>query len=517
MTVLAETPPPLKRLFERLDFAVQPKHQALVHLLSHWTDKRGGAIAPRSEDIDLSRIEEDEGPVAFTVRVADRTRDFVLVSGTRALAPLLGPCEPGCGLRKSARPRIAVRLRRLFETVCRTGEPVLAEFTLAGPGGNLAVVEILAAPLSETGSATDGILGGISVRPATGPGYRATVRSAPRPAVRQVVFALGGTRDLGQRIAQTLGIPLAESEERSFEDGEHKTRPLVSVRDRDVYVVHSLHGESGASPNDKLCRLLFFIGALKDAAAARVTAVVPYLCYGRKDRQTKIRDPITTRYVAQLFESVGTGRVITMEAHNVAAYQNAFRCDTDHLDAYDLFASHILPEIGDRPVAVVSPDLGGAKRAELFREVLESRLGRSVSKGFMDKRRSMGQVTGEIFAGDVSGCSVIIIDDLISTGTTMTRVAAACRIRGAQRIYVAATHGLFTDGADALWREPAIDRVIVTNTTGPVPLDSAKVGGRLVVLDVAKVFAGAIGRNPDHDPVGDLPDVRVSRAVRGLH
>ena len=107
----------------------------------------------------------------------------------------------------------------------------------------------------------------------------------------------------------------------------------------------------------------------------------------------------------------------------------------------------------------------------------------------MDKRRSMGQVTGEIFAGDVAGCSVIIIDDLISTGTTMARVAAACRIHGAERIYVAATHGLFTGGADALWREPAIDRVIVTNTTGLVPLDAANVRGRLVVLDAAKVFA----------------------------
>ena len=100
--------------------------------------------------------------------------------------------------------------------------------------------------------------------------------------------------------------------------------------------------------------------------------MVPYLCYGRKDRQTKTRDPITTRYVAQLFEAVGTDRVITMEAHNVAAYQNAFRCDSDHLDAYALFASYLLPEIGDRPVAVVSPDLGGAKRAELFREMMEA-------------------------------------------------------------------------------------------------------------------------------------------------
>ncbi|HEX2509669.1 MAG TPA: ribose-phosphate diphosphokinase [Microvirga sp.] len=517
MTVLAETPPPLKRLFERLDFAVQPKHEALVHLLSHWADKRSDAIAPRPEDIALSRIEEDEGPVAFAYRVADRTRDFTLMTGPRAIGALLGPCEPGSGLRRSAHPRVAVRLRRLFETVCRTGEPVLAEFILAEAGRDAALVEILAAPLSDDGLTVDAILGGVSVRPIAEPGYRQFVRQARRAGPRQVVFALGATRDLGLQIAQALGVSLAELEERSFEDGEHKTRPLVSVRGREVSVIQSLYGEAGDSPNDKLCRLLFFIGALKDSAAARVTAVVPYLCYGRKDRQTKTRDPITTRYVAQLFEAVGTDRVITMEAHNVAAYQNAFRCGSDHLDANALFASYLLPEIGDRPVAVVSPDLGGAKRAERFREMMEAMIGRSVSKGFMDKRRSMGQVTGEIFAGDVAGCSVIIIDDLISTGTTMARVAAACGNHGAERIYVAATHGLFTGGADALWREPAIDRVIVTNTTRLVPLDAANVRGRLVVLDAAKVFAGALERDPDDDPVGDQPDLRAPRVVQGLH
>ena len=498
MTVLAETPPPLKRLFERLDFAVQPNHEALVYLLSHWTDQRGGAIAPRPTDIVLSRIEE-EAAAPFIFRAAERTRDFVLVSGTTALGPLIGTCDPGSGLRRSTHPRVAVRLRRLFETVCRTGEPVVAEFTLAEPGHDAAVVEILAAPLSENGLAVDAIFGGVSVRPIAEPKRRQPVRQDRRREAQQVVFALRESRNLGLHIAQALRISLAEVEERNFEDGEHKTRPLVSVRDRDVSVIHSLYGESGISPNDKLCRLLFFIGALKDAGANRVTAVVPYLCYGRKDRQTKSRDPITTRYVAELFEAVGTDRVITMEAHNVAAYQNAFRCDTDHLDPCGLFASYFLPEIGDRPAAVVSPDIGGAKRAELFRETLETMLGRSVAKGFMDKRRSMGQVTGEIFAGDVTGCSVVIIDDLISTGTTMARAAAACKIHGAQRIYVAATHGLFTGGADALWREPAIDRVVVTNTAEPTRLDPAKVRDRLVVLDVAKIFAEAIERRPDDD------------------
>ena len=122
------------------------------------------------------------------------------------------------------------------------------------------------------------------------------------------LFALHGTEVLGEKIARSLGCHLAALEERSFEDGEHKSRPLDTVAGCDVYVVHSLHGGPQESPNDKLCRLLFFIGALKDAGAARVTAVMPYLCYARKDRRTKAQDPVTIRYLATLFEAAGVER-----------------------------------------------------------------------------------------------------------------------------------------------------------------------------------------------------------------
>jgi len=115
-----------------------------------------------------------------------------------------------------------------------------------------------------------------------------------------LVFALNESRLLGEKMATALGAPLAEHEEREFEDGEHKARPLVSVRGRDAYVIHSLHGGPGQSANDKICRLLFFLAAIREGGAARVTAVIPYLAYTRKDRQTKSRDPVTTRYMAQL-------------------------------------------------------------------------------------------------------------------------------------------------------------------------------------------------------------------------
>src|SRR5512144_1369650 len=112
-----------------------------------------------------------------------------------------------------------------------------------------------------------------------------------------MLFALEASRPFGEAVSRVLGIPLSAHEERAFEDGEHKSRPLLNVRGRDVYVVQSLYGDNDQSVNDKLCRLLFFIGALKDASAACVTALVPYLAYARKDQKSKPRDPVTTRYV----------------------------------------------------------------------------------------------------------------------------------------------------------------------------------------------------------------------------
>jgi ribose-phosphate pyrophosphokinase len=319
-----------------------------------------------------------------------------------------------------------------------------------------------------------------------------------------LLFALDDSRAFGEAVGRRLGLALAAHEERDFEDGEHKARPLANVRGRDAYVLANLAGHGRSSANDRLCKLLFFIATLKDAGAARVTAVVPYLCYSRKDRRTKPRDPVTARYVAQLFEAMRTDHLITLEAHNLAAFQNAFRCETDHLDANLLFARHFAALVGNDPVAVASPDVGGVKRAEKLREQLEAMLGRPVGKAFMDKQRSMGKVTGDIFAGDVTGRSVIVLDDLISTGTTMARMAAACRERGAGAIHLAATHGLFSGGAPAILGETSVASIVVTDSVSPVRLDRKRLGDRFVVLSVAPLFAEAIARSHGGGSIVDL-------------
>src|SRR5512138_3524811 len=187
----------------------------------------------------------------------------------------------------------------------------------------------------------------------------------PVVSSRLRLFALKGTDSLGRDVSKLLAHPLSAHEERDFEDGEHKARPLDPVGGADVYVIHSLHGGPDQSANDKLCRLLFFIGALKDAGARRVTAIAPYLCYARKDRRTKPHDPVTIRYLAQCFEAVGTDAIVTLEVHNPAAYENAFRCRTVTLTGTPLFVGYA-KELEDGKLCVVSPDTGGAKRAELL-------------------------------------------------------------------------------------------------------------------------------------------------------
>ena len=323
---------------------------------------------------------------------------------------------------------------------------------------------------------------------------------------RPLLFALGPSRTFGERVADGLGISLSEHEERDFEDGEHKSRPLVNVRSRDVFVVQSLYGDPGQSANDKLCRLLFFIGALKDASAARVTAVLPYLCYARKDRKTKPRDPVTTRYLAAVLEAVGTDRVLTMDVHNLAAFQNAFRCPTDHLEARKLFVDYFAPLLRDTPAVVISPDIGGVKRAEAFREALSKATGEEASSAFLEKHRSAGVVSGETLVGEVEGKVAMIVDDMISTGTTMLRAAKACRARGARTVYVAAAHGLFVGEANRVVADDSFERVVVTDSVPPFRLEPGVVGDKLVVLGAAALFAEAIERIHGGGSVVDLLD-----------
>ncbi len=314
------------------------------------------------------------------------------------------------------------------------------------------------------------------------------------PVGDPLVFASGQSAAFAQAVAAGLGIALAASEEREFERGEHKMRPLVEVRGRHVFVVQSIHGDSTASTNDRLVRLLFFIGGLKDAGAASVTACVPYLAYARKDRRTQPQDPVTTRYVAALFEAMGCDRVVVLDVHNEAAFDNAFRCETVRLEADSVFAGVLaFPANGSRLV-VASPDSGGVKRAEQFRTSVEALSRSSVDFAFMHKIREHGRLSGDTLVGDVSGAEVLIYDDLIASGSTVMRTVRAARSAGARTVRVLATHPVFTAEAIQLFGDEGPDAVMVSDSVPIRGQYASLLQGRLRVCPVAPLFAECIRR-----------------------
>jgi ribose-phosphate pyrophosphokinase len=214
-------------------------------------------------------------------------------------------------------------------------------------------------------------------------------------------------------------------------------------------------------------RLLFLLRALKDLGAARLTAVLPYLAYARKDRRTQPRDPVNSRTLAQLLEAVGTDRVLTVDVHNLAAYQNAFRIPAEHLEAHPLFAAHLAPLLAGEEICVVSPDAGGVKRAEAFRQTLARLLARPPTAAFVEKSRAQGEVWGETVVGEVAGRLAVLVDDLVASGTTLSRAARACRAAGARRVLAVATHGVFTPAAGEALAEPALEGLFITDTVCP--------------------------------------------------
>lgn len=489
MTMMAAINPALSRLFERVDSAPAPDDRDLSALLERWRKARAGAATPSTAAFIAGQGEPLRQTYGLFEIVAGDNRDYGLAEGSDAVAGFLGARLASCRLKEAPERRAAVRLRRLLDAVRSSGEPLLARFEARDASKQGRLVEILILPLSQDQRSVSAFV--CAIRERTTGTISSPITGRGKPQADVLIFAQRRDGAFAAAIAARLGIELSPLEERDFEDGEHKIRPLVDVRGRDVVVVAGLNAGEGQSVNDRLCRLLFLIGCLKTNGAASVWAVTPYLCYLRKDRQTKAWDPLTGRYVAQLIEAAGADGLITMEAHNLAAFQNAFRIPTVHLEPYSCFAEALMPDIGDKDVTVMSPDLGGGKRADLFREVLEKRLGRPVGAALMEKHRSLGVVSGEMFAGDVENRTVVILDDMIGSGTTMARAAEACRAHGAREVYLAATHGLFSPGSEVKLGGAHIRRTLIANTIQP-PRIPAGLEDRVAGIDVTGPFADCI-------------------------
>jgi ribose-phosphate pyrophosphokinase len=299
---------------------------------------------------------------------------------------------------------------------------------------------------------------------------------------------------LARAIARAANCEWAAVEERSFVGEEFTLRPLVPVRDRDVCVVQTLAPSAAAPITARLVRLLFLLAALRDAGARSRIAVIPYLAYARQERRGESGDPVHTRYVAELLQAAGMTHLIALDVHDLAAIDNAFRVPVEHLTARPVFIEWLAAQTLSEPLAVASPDIGGIKRAQSFREHLERRLDQAVELLFIEKRRAAGHLSaGHQIVGQAEGRHVVLIDDLCATGETLMRAAAALNQAGALRVSAAVTHVASAAGLRALCADPHLSQVLVTDSAlTPESQDAAP--GKLCVIPCASLFAPALAQ-----------------------
>ena len=318
------------------------------------------------------------------------------------------------------------------------------------------------------------------------------------------LYALDPDEPLGPTLAAALEEPLASFEERCFEDGERKLRPLHDPHGHEAVIVAALHGmgamgpamSSPTSPHDRLWRLMLLAATLRDHGAARVTAVLPYLAYARKDRRTQPWDPLSLRVLAQALESAGVAQVVAFEVHDTAAFENAFRVPVVNVQAWPVFEPLAWAQFEAGPVAVAAPDPGGVRRALALHAHLSARAMHPIGFAMVDKRRSGGVLTGgHLVAGEVEGRTVLLVDDLVATGHTLGQAAAALKRAGARGVVALAAHGLFTPGAAQALAEPALDALVVTDSVpgGRLPLGSAA-SAKLQVLSAAPLLAHTVAQ-----------------------
>jgi ribose-phosphate pyrophosphokinase len=305
-----------------------------------------------------------------------------------------------------------------------------------------------------------------------------------------LVLPLPGAEALGAAIARAAAAEFGACEYRAFERGEHKIRPLASVRGRPVAIVACAHGDlAGTSANDRLVRTWFLASTVRDAGAQSVTVVAPYLPYARKDRRTKAQDPLGCRYVAQHFEASGADRILVVEPHDVAAFENAFRIEALALPFAPLLVGALAATPRDVPLVVVSPDVGGTKRAQQLRDLLAKRLAREVGLAFVEKQRSRGVLRGGRLVGEVGGADCVVVDDLVASGSTLAHAATAIRDAGARSWSVAVAHALFLPNSVDTLRAAGVERVLVSDS---VPVDPEVAAGLPLVVQPLGGYLGAV-------------------------
>ena len=305
------------------------------------------------------------------------------------------------------------------------------------------------------------------------------------------IFACNASRDLAGDIAQRLGLRLGQLEISRFSNDNLRVQIQENVRERDVFVVQSF-----TEPvSEHIMELMITLDALRSASAQRITAVIPYYSYARSDKKDAPRISITGRLIADLLQTAGANRVLTMDLHADQVH-GFFSVPVDHLTAVSLIADHFRNRHDLSNMVAVATDAGGAKRTGRFSEKL------GIPMAIIDKRRvSDTAVKQGAVVGEVAGRDVVIFEDEIATAGTLVSSVDTLKAAGARSIHAAATHGVLCGPAIERLREAAIDSVVVTNT---VALPEDKRLDKLTVLNVASLFAAAIERIHSGQSVGAL-------------
>lgn len=308
------------------------------------------------------------------------------------------------------------------------------------------------------------------------------------------IFSLNSNHELAKDIAAAVGTKLGKCSVTSFSDGEIQINIEESIRGCDVFVVQS----TSTPVNENLMELLIMVDALKRASANTINIVMPYYGYARQDRKARAREPITAKLIANLLETAGATRVITLDLH-APQIQGFFDILIDHLRGVPIIAEYFIQKnFNPEEIVIVSPDHGGVTRTRKLAEYLKAPI------AIIDKRRPKPNVA-EIMniVGSVEGKTAILIDDIIDTAGTITLAANALVEAGAREVYASCTHPVLSGPAMERINNSPIKELVVTNS---IALSEEKKGGKIVELSVASLLAEAIIRVYEQQSVSMLFD-----------
>ncbi len=283
---------------------------------------------------------------------------------------------------------------------------------------------------------------------------------------------LGGSANpaLSEKISAQLRVPLTDTRLRRFADGEINVKIEDSMRGHDVFVIQP----TCPPVNEHLMELFIILDALRRASAGRVTAVIPYYGYARKERKTQPREPISAKLVANFITLAGADRLLLLDLH-AEAIEGFFDVPTDHLSPFRIFADH-LRTLNLHNLTVVAPDAGGGRRAEAVANQLQA----PIAFGYK-RRPEEDQAEVIAVSGDVKGRDCVVVEDIITTGGTISKLAQSLRLQGAHKVLIAATHPVLTGDAVDRLKKAQIDDVIVTDS---VPIAPERLGPPITVLSV---------------------------------